>query len=265
MTAVQTTPTSGFSRLLKLWRGRRRLSQLDLSMEAGMSQRHLSFLETGRSKPSRSAISQLGEALGMPAAEVDALLVSAGFAARSSNVSWGEATRRAVDVSIEHVLRGHEPYPAVAIDRIWNLQKANGSAQRFFAAAGSSGNPNLLRELMMPGRLRNSIMNWEDVARALFRLLELEIARRPTDAEASGLVEELRQLPGIPDAIAKPAKEDPSPVLTLQFRIAERDLKLFSLIATIGMSADASLDDVRLETLLPADTATRDWFESFLT
>ncbi|MEO1019147.1 MAG: helix-turn-helix transcriptional regulator [Pseudomonadota bacterium] len=259
--AIESHPDA-FSTLLKTWRTRRRLSQLDLSLEAGLSQRHISFLETARSKPSRYAIAQLGEALDMPAAEIDAMLLSAGFAARASNSRWGEETRRAVDASIAHVLNGHEPYPAISVDRMWNLQKANVAAQKFFSIVGGSGDPNVLRDLMRPGPLRSSIVNWEDVCRALFRLLELEVARRPHDTEAQSLLEELRSITGVAEAASQPIKDNPSPVLTIQFQVGETILKLFSLIATIGMSADAAIDDVRIETLLPADDETRKWFSN---
>lgn len=260
MPVVIERPRYVFSGLLKEWRSRRRLSQLDLSLEAGLSQRHISFLETGRSKPSRYAIFQLGEAMNMPAAEVDALLLSAGFAARNSDTRWGAETRHAVDLSIVHVLKGHEPYPAVAIDRIWNIQKANSAAQRFFEAFDSSGDANLLRVLMKPGQLRQSIINWEETVRALIRLFELEVARRPNDHEAQGLLEELRSIPGVREATREPLEGNPPPVLSIQFRVGETTLKLFSMIATIGMSSDAALDDIRIETLLPSDDETRNWF-----
>ncbi len=138
-----------------------------------MSQRHISFLETGRSKPSRFSVAQLGEALQMPAAEIDAMLLSAGFAANSSNKRWGDETRNAVDLAIDHILKGHAPYPAIAIDRIWTLQKVNEPAAQFFAAFAAGDDDNLLRTLLTPGPIRSAIGNWDDVAKALFRLLEL--------------------------------------------------------------------------------------------
>ena len=253
-------PQDAFGSLLKSWRTRRRLSQLDLALDAGISQRHVSFLETGRSRPSRYAIRQIGEALGMPAAEQDVMLLSAGFAPQSANASWSADVKTAVDASINHVLSGHEPFPAVSIDRIWNLQRANESALAFFAAAGGTGQPNLLREVFMPGALRNTIQNWPDVTRALFRLLDLEVARRPHDDEGRALLDELKNFPGVADAIADRPKEHPAPVLSIEFLIDGMQLRLFSLIATVGMSMDATIDDLRIETLLPVDEPTRHWF-----
>lgn len=252
--------TDAFSDLLKTWRARRRFSQLDLALEAGLSQRHISFLETGRSRPSREAIAQLGNALEIPAAEMDAMLTSAGFAARSGNARWSETTRRAVEASLDHVLAGHEPYPAVTVDRIWTIQKANSAALAFFSTFGGDGDPNVLRAVMKPGPLRESIVNWQDNARALLRLLQLEIARRPSDLEARDLLAVLFGYPGVAEAAEATVVSAPAPVLSLQFRVGGATLSLFSMIATIGMSADAQLDDLRIETLLPADEATRQWF-----
>lgn len=262
MTFAITHPQNAFSGLLRTWRSQRRLSQLQLAFDSGLSQRHISFLETGRSKPSRYAVAQLCEALEMPAAEVDAMLVSAGFAARSSNQRWSVETRAAIEISIDHVLQGHEPFPALSIDRLWNLQKANASAEKFFARAGSSGQPNLLLELMTPGPLRENIVNWADIARALYRLLDLEVARRPNDQEGRDLLKRLANLPGVADAISRKSKENPAPVLTIIFDLDGQELRLFSLIATVGMSTDAIIDDLRIETLLPADENSRNWFET---
>ncbi|MEQ8968270.1 MAG: helix-turn-helix transcriptional regulator [Azospirillaceae bacterium] len=260
MTFLKNRPEDTFGPLLKSWRNRRHLSQLHLALDAGMSQRHISFLETGRSRPSRYAVRQICEALEMPAAEHDVMLIAAGFAPRSSDTNWSTDVRQAVGASIDHVLRGHEPFPAVSIDRIWTLQRANESARAFFAIAGGTGEPNLLRDLFSPGVLRNNIRNWSEVARALFRLLDLEVARRPHDYEAKTLLDELKDLPGVAQAIADRPKEHPAPVLSIEFSINGAELKLFSLIATVGMSMDASLDDLRIETLLPANEPTRRWF-----
>lgn len=257
---MMNRPQDAFGPLLKSWRNRRRLSQLDLALDAGMSQRHLSFLETGRSMPSRYAIRQICEALDMPAAEQDMMLMSAGFAPQSADAAWSADVRHAVEASIEHVLKGHEPFPAVSVDRIWNLQRANETAQRFFAIAGGTGQPNLLREVFAPGALRDNIRNWPEVTRALFRLLDLEVARRPHDEQGQTLLTELKDLPGVAEAIAERPSEHPAPVLSIEFLINGAELNLFSLIATVGMSMDATLDDLRIETLLPADEATREWF-----
>lgn len=229
-------------------------------MRAGPSQRHVSFLETGRSNPSRFAISQLAEALKMPAAEVDAMFLSAGFAARSTRERWDDATLGAIEASIDHILQSHAPYPAVLIDRIWTVLRANEPAQAFLTKIGGTGGPNLLREFLTPGPVRDSIRNWDETARGLMRLFELEVARRPHDREAKAMHAELLQIPGVGPLMSLVGTNRSAPVLTIQFLIDDAELELFSLIATIGMSAEAALDDLRIETLLPANDATRAWF-----
>ncbi len=262
MTLTMNRPQDGFGQLLKSWRGRRHISQLDLALDAGMSQRHISFLETGRSNPSRFAVRQICEALDMPAAERDVMLVSAGFAPQAVDLNWNAEVRAAVDASIDHVLNSHGPYPAISVDRIWNLQKANASAQKFFALAGGTGQPNVLMDVFAPGVLRNNIRNWAEVVRALFRLLDLEVARHPHDVEGRKLLSQLKSLPDVTAALQERSKEHPAPVVSIEFEIEGASLKLFSLIATVGMSMDATLDDMRIETLLPADEPTRDWFKT---
>lgn len=262
MTAKQSHAGGRFPAFLKAWRLRRRISQLDLSLEAGLSQRHISFLETGRSRPSRFAIAQLGDALQMPAAEVDAMLQAAGYAARSVQNSWGQETRHAIDAAIDHILKGHAPYPAFVVDRLWTLQKGNDPALRFFAALGAGDEVNILRALLKPGPVRACVKNWEETVKALMRLLELEAARRPHDLEAADFLKDLMALPGVEDACGQPASEAPAPVLAIELQADGQILNLISLIATVGMSADAVLDDMRIETFLPADEPTRAWFYS---
>lgn len=260
MSNTRSAPHASFSSLLKTWRKRQRLSQLALAMESGLSQRHISFLETGRSQPSRLDIAQIGEALQMPAAEVDILLLSAGFAAPPSSERWSAEAREAVDASIDHILQSHTPYPAIAVDRIWTLQKANDAALQFFSTLGAVDEPNLLRGICQPGSLRSAIGNWPKVAKGLLRLLEQEVARRPSDTEAHALLAELYAYPGVSDAVRARSSERVSPVFAIEFSIDGQQLNLFSLIATIGMSTDAAIDDIRVETLLPADESTRVWF-----
>ncbi|WP_120497002.1 helix-turn-helix domain-containing protein [Kiloniella sp. EL199] len=253
--------SQAFPELLKNWRKKSRFSQLDLALEAGLSQRHVSFLETGRSKPSRYSIQQLGQAMNLPASEIDVLMLTAGFATRTNNRNWSEATRTAINSSIDHILASHNPYPAVAVDRIWNLQKANSAAGVFFQMLGHDGDPNMLRALLKPGKVRDSMNNWAEKIQSLMRLFELEVARRPNDHEAFELLQELKNLPDVNVALDLKTKEDPPPLLTMQFKLGENDITLFSMITTVGLSNDATLEDIRMETFFPADKPTEQWFQ----
>ncbi len=199
--------------------------------------------------------------MNLPASEVDILMLTAGFAARTNNRNWSEATRTAVNSSINHMLESHNPYPAVAVDRIWNLQKANSAAGVFFQMLGHDGDPNMLRALLKPGKVRKSLNNWDAKVQSLMRLFELEVARRPNDHEAFELLQELNNLPGINEARNLTTKEDPPPLLTMQFKLGQNDITLFSMITTVGLSNDATIEDIRMETFFPADEPTEQWFQ----
>ncbi len=261
---TKTTERSGFAEFLRNWRHRRRMSQLDLAIAANISQKHISFLESGRSNPSRISIANLGYALEMPATEGDTMLVLAGFTAQSDYLEWNAADRKAIETSLDHVLQGHNPYPAFVIDRLWNLQNIKESAMAFFQFLRVDDDPNLLRAIMKPSALRDKITNWGQCTRILMQLFEREVARRPSDREARELLEELYSIKDVKTATQDPAQSPPPAVMTLRMQFDDTELSLFSLIATIGMSADAQLDDLRIETLLPADDATRNWFQNHI-
>lgn len=250
-----------FPGFLRNWRNRRNMSQLDLALSAGISQRHVSFLETGRSNPSRASIASLGIAMDMPAAEIDAMMSVAGYTAQRAWAGDADANLAAINQSIDHVLKGHNPYPAMSIDRIWTIQNANEAAAKFFAKLGGVGDPNMLRNVINPGAVREKLINWDECAAALLRLFELEVARRPNDKEAQSLLAEFMSRQDVATIMKKPMEGLPSPLITLQFQLDGQIVRLFSLIATIGLSHDARLDDIRIETLLPADDDARNWFD----
>lgn len=252
---------SGFSGFLRAWRRRRRMSQLELALAANISQRHISFLENGRSSPTHSSVIALSQALHMPVAERDAMLLAAGIKQPLSDQRLEQAARDAIDASMDYVLQSHNPYPAMTVDALWNLQQANEAAQAFFCAVGSIGESNLLRALLLPGPVKDNLNNWDSVARGMLRLFELEALRRPNDVAAQSLLSALRSDPDVAAVLTQPEEGAVAPVMTLAFAVDGIELRVFTLIATIGMSTEARLDDIRLETLLPADAASRAWFE----
>ena len=171
-TQAEGSPPFGF--LLKTWRQRRKLSQLDLALEAGVSQRHLSFLESGRSRPSRSMALHLAAALDLPLRERNHLLLQAGFAAAYDERSLSSADMTAVRQALELTLRHHEPFPAIVIDRAWNLVLANQATFRFLALFGPqeaiwarvdpSGRRNVMRLSFHPAGLQAFLRNWREAA-----------------------------------------------------------------------------------------------------
>lgn len=255
----QHRQSSSLGAVMRAWRGRRRLSQLDLALAAEMSQRHVSFLESGRSNASRAAVHRICEALEMPFAERERVYLAAGYAMARPDSEWEDSVRRAVSDSLAFILERHEPYPAMVVDRLWNLSSANTAAARFMARLGGRPERNVVRAMLDPGCLRPTLVNWEDAAARLLGLIEREVARRLSDPDGERLLQELIALPGM-NAVGVRADEAIGPALVLHFRVKGAELRLFSMVAEIGMAADPALEDLKLETLLPADEPTRAWF-----
>jgi len=254
------TEPQAFGSLIKAWRARRRLSQLDLALDAELSQRHVSFLESGRSKPTRQSIEKLADALTVPRAERDRLFAAAGFVPPATLNPWTPEARAAIDATLDFIIERHDPFPAMVVDRLWNLQRANAATSRFLARFGPAASQNVVAALLHPDGPRRALVNWREVAAGLVGLIETEVARRLDDGEGRALLLEIFDLPGVADACAKSPASPGAPVVSLHFHLDGRDLRLFSLVATVGMSVDPSLEDLKLETLLPADEATRAWF-----
>jgi transcriptional regulator with XRE-family HTH domain len=247
--------------LLREWRQRRRMSQLELSLEAEISTKHLSFLETGRSQPSRDMVLRLAEQLELPLRERNVLLVSAGyapvFAERPLQDPALQAARKAVDL----VLAGHEPYPALAVDRHWTLVAANAAVGRLIAgvdAALLQPPVNVLRLSLHPKGLAPRIANpgeWR--AHLLARLRrQVEVSADPVLAD---LVVELSAYP-VPGAhrIARPCREPEyaSVIVPLQFVTAAGTLSFFSTTTVFGTPLDITLSELAIEAFFPADSAT---------
>ena len=262
-----TSHASVFGGLLREWRGLRKLSQLELALQAGISQRHLSFLESGRSRPSREMVLGLSETLDIPLRERNALLTAAGFATlyreRSLQVAEMEPVRRALELTLKH----HEPYPAVVVDRDWNLVMQNTASQRFFGLLGDpaviwartcpDGRPNVMRLTFHPEGLRPFIANWELLGPAMLNRLRREAAMLSGPHGLSALLEELLAYPGIPDQWRIPDWEHPlTPILPMALQKDGLSCSLFTMIAMFGTPQDITVDELRLETFFPADEPT---------
>ena len=249
--------------LLREWRQRRRMSQLDLACEAEISTRHLSFLETGRAQPSREMVLHLAERLAVPLRERNVLLVAAGFAPvfaeRSLEDPALHSSRKAVDL----VLAGHEPYPALAVDRHWTLIAANGAVGRLIGGADAAllqPPVNVLRLSLHPQGLAPRIANlpeWR--AHLLARLRQqIEVSADPTLAE---LLRELSDYPlsgsaqaGKPDGLRGPV----GVVVPLRLTTEQGTLSLISTTTVFGTPLDVTLAELALESFFPADASTAD-------
>lgn len=257
---------SAFGTALKEWRGHRHLSQLDLATEAGVSQRHLSFLETGRSRPSREMVVHLGTTMDLGLRDINGLLDAAGFAPVYPETALDEPALDDVRSVLEALLAAHEPFPAYIIDRHWNLVMTNSTGGILTSAiSGADGfdtGSNMLRLSLHPDGIRPHIVNWEAAATVTLHRLEREVAHRPGDRVLADLLAEVRTYPGIADLPARASLPDGTDlVIPVHLRSPLGDLRFITTIATIGAAHDVTLEELRLEALLPADGPTREALE----
>ena len=248
---------SSFGAALREWRNHRHLSQLDLATRAGVSQRHLSFLETGRSKPSREMVVHLGVVLDLPHRETNQLLDAAGFSAAYPETGLDAPAMDQVRHVLESLLSAHEPYPAFVVDRRWDLVLTNRVGQRLVDGLGGSVGTNLIRLGLHPDGIRTHVANWEEAAAVLVHRLESEVVHSPEDEALADLLAEVRTYPGIAELPERPTVPDGSELLVpLQLSTPFGEMSLFTTITTIGAAHDITLEELRLETLLPADPET---------
>lgn len=249
---------TGYGNALREWRGKRKLSQLELSLSANVSARHIAFLETGRSQPSRSMVMQLGEALEVPRAERNRMLDAAGFrpawVARPLSADDLDPVRRA----IARVIDRHDPYPALVLDRHWNIVTANTSGTLVMASFEVALGGSILSAMLEPGRAESMIENWPEVAAHILARLRTESAHLGGDAV---LDKAANQLAGDP-ALQKAAPYTDMPaIIPTRYRLGGQIYSVFGTIAQFGTAEDIALADLKIELMFPADEATRALFE----
>lgn len=244
--------------LLRRWREHRRLSQLELALDADISARHLSFVETGRSTPSRTMVLRLADQLDVPLRQRNELLLAAGYAPIYSEASLDSPQMSAVRQAVRQVLTGHEPYPAVAVDRGWNLVDANaGVALLTEGVAEELLTPpvNALRVSLHPQGMAPRIVNLGEWRAHLLGRLRREVAFT-ADPELAHLYDELR---AYPCDQSEPDVEIPGPgdiVVPLRIRHPSAELAFFSTVATFGTPLDITVAEISIESFFPADAAT---------
>jgi transcriptional regulator with XRE-family HTH domain len=252
---------TSFGTLLRRWRDARAMSQLTLATEAGISTRHLSFLETGRAQPSREMVQLLAGMLDVPLGDRNALLVSAGYAPAYGERPLSAPELEPVRRALQFTLRQQEPFPALVVDGEWNIVMRNEGAARIFDLfldpdCGHDAAPNVMRIVFCPGGLRRHIVNWEELAECLVNSLHRQVAATGSDAMAR-LRDELLAYPGVPVRWSVP---DPSvtmpPLVSMHLRKDDLSLTFFSMITTMGTPRDVTLQQLKIECFFPADAAT---------
>ncbi len=258
-TVRANTRRASIGDLLRYWRGQRGFSQLDLALEGGTSQRHLSFIESGRSVPSRSMLVMLSEALDIPLRERNALLLVAGYAPLYAEASLDDATMKVVTSAIDQMLSNNEPHPALLIDRYWNVLRTNASAPAFFGSmidlAAFPKPRNLLELTFDPAGLRAHIEDWETVAAGLLQRVRREALGLVIDDRLQALLNKLKRYPGAEKLLVSTSLD--SPILPITFRRGAERISYFSLVTTIGTPQTVTAQELRLECMFPIDPPAR--------
>jgi len=248
--------------LLREWRMARRLSQSDLAAGAGLSNRHMSYIENGRAAPSREALTRIAETLEMPLRERNALMMSAGYAPAWRETALDQPELERMRRAIDFILAQQEPYPAFVVNRRWDIVGANGAAARvnaFVMDGRANRHGNMILQFFDPEDLRPAVANWEDVAGDLLRHLHALVAAMPTDLAAKALLDQALRYPDVPAHWRRrdPAAA-PSPMLTTVLQKGSDRLSFFSTITRFGTSWDVTLDELHIECCFPVDRETEE-------
>jgi transcriptional regulator with XRE-family HTH domain len=254
---TEVTVRAGVGPLLRDWRQRRRRSQLDLALDAGVSARHVSFVETGRSRPSAEMVLQLAEQLEVPLRDRNQLLLAAGYAPQYGERALDDPDMSPVREALELVLRGHEPYPAAVVDRWWEMVAANsGIALLIDGVAPELLAPpaNVMRVALHPDGMAPRIVNFAEWRAHLLERLRHQVSVTG-DAALAALYEEVSGYPG-PSAPDSHHRAGGEVFVPLVFRSGDRELRFFSTVATFGTAVDITVSELAIESFFPADSAT---------
>ncbi len=252
-------PSAHIGVLLREWRSTRRMSQLDLALEANVSARHLSYMETGKAQPSRDMVMRLAEVLDVPLRERNSMLVAAGYAPTYRESPLSMEALAPVRRALEFILDHQNPCPAFVMNRYWDVQMTNAAMLSIFGQLKEGGpkHTNILRQVFDPQDMRPLVANWEEVAGDLIRHLHAEIAASPSDSRLRALLDEVLSYPDVPAAWrTREPDMNPLPLLTTAFRSQDIELRFFSTLTTFGTTRDVTLDELRIECMFPVDEET---------
>jgi transcriptional regulator with XRE-family HTH domain len=246
--------------LVRGWRLRRRRSQMDLALDVGVSARHLSFVETGRSKPSPELLLSLADHLDVPMRDRNAFLLAAGYAPRYRRTALDDPSMSRVRAALERLLDGHDPYPGVVIDRSWNVLLANPAAARISASLPAELTTpvfNVFRACLHPDGLAPATLNFDEWGSYLMSQLR-RLEALTNDPEVSELLDEIERYPTVAalEAAGGTMSEESPLLVPWTVRLGGNELSLFTTLTTFGTPRDITLDEVAVELFYPADEAT---------
>jgi transcriptional regulator with XRE-family HTH domain len=258
-TVAPTGSAASVGPLLREWRARRRVSQLELSAETGVSTRHLSFIETGRARPSRDMVMRLADYLDVPLRERNSLLLAAGFAPEYAQTPLDAESMRGVRRSLQALVDAHQPCPAFAVDHGWNLVLANDVALSLVDGLPDElfTDPlNVMRMTLHPLGMRSRIINFDIYSAQLLHRLHRD-ERATGDASLRELIRECESYPGVTRPIGMSAYPI-APVLKMRLAPDGPTLSFFTIVSTLGTPSDVTLDEIAIESFFPADAETAD-------
>ncbi|VXC70034.1 Helix-turn-helix domain-containing protein [Burkholderia sp. 8Y] len=249
--------------LLRHWREVRGVSQLDLSLIAGISQRQISFIESGRSVPGRQTLMNIAQSLDVPLRERNALLLSAGYAPMYSEAGWNDDEMSVVMRAAKRMLQQHEPFPAIVMDRYWNVVLTNRATPHFFNSfidmAARTGPRNILHLMFDPNGMRPHLADWETVARSLIQRVHRETVGHVVDLRTQQLLDALLAYPEVRPEWRSEAMTGSSstlPIVPMGFVKDGAVLHYFSMITTVGTPSTVAAQELRIECMFPADRET---------
>lgn len=257
--------------LLRHWRGVRGTSQLELALDAGISQRHLSFIESGRSAPSRQTLAGLVQSLDVPLRERNTVFLAAGFAPVYSDAPWNAREMQGITRALDRMLRQHDPFPTIVMDRYWNVLATNVSSPRFFGSfidmAARTGPRNMLHLMFDPEGMRPFVADWESVARSLIQRVYRETVGHVLDERTHALLDELFAYPGVDASwrLRGSTGEAPSlPVIPMGFHKDGKILSYFSMVTCVGAPQTVAAQELRIESMFPSDEETEAFHEKWM-
>ena len=267
-------PATELGVLLRHWRDTRGRSQIDLSLDTGVSQRHISFIESGRSVPSRQTLMDLAQALDVPLRERNTLLLAAGYAPLYAEGAWNAQEMQSLTRAMERILRQHEPYPALVMDRYWNVLMTNDAAPRFFNCfidmAARKGPRNMLHLMFDPQGMRPFLVDWDNVSRSLLQRVYRESVGRVIDEKTQELLSALLAYPDVraewknPKTLGALPVTPTLPVIPLSFAKNGHVLNYFSMVTTVGTPQTIAAQELRIECMYPADEQTETQHERLM-
>tara|TARA_R100000005_G_scaffold96434_1_gene83303 strand:- start:1555 stop:2481 length:927 start_codon:yes stop_codon:yes gene_type:complete len=281
--SAMQTPVSGLGQLLRHWRQVRGMSQLDLALEAESSARHLSFIETGRAQASRDMVLRLAEAMELPLRERNRLLNAAGYAPAYAARTLGDAQFDKVRAALDFMLRQQEPYPAIVMNRVFDVLMINQAGANMLAMLGLApggpgkaadgapsqsreGPPNILRLMLHPAGLRPVLKDWERAAAHMVERAHRQLTGAAAEDPLRRLLDEVLAYPGVPESFTHQNPSlDALPVLPLEFAIEGMTLSWITTVASFGTPQDITAEEIMVESFFPANDATETAIRALMT